>query len=62
MLHVEFEPAALAQAIRTSGGVDWNVRFPSVNIYGGQKTGKRIAHALSRLIITPQLQRKLIAY
>jgi len=62
VLHVDFEKRAIALAIRASGGEGWNVKFPAVNLYGGANTGKRIAHALGSLIITPELRRKLITY
>lgn len=62
VLHVPFERSEISRAVRASGGESWNVRFPAVNLYGGANTGKRIAHTLGSLIITPTLRRKLITY
>ena len=62
VLHVGYDTAAITTALRESAGSDWSLRYPAVNPYGGMNTGKRIAHTLQSLIITPAVKRKLIAY
>lgn len=61
--HVGYDRPEIAQAIaRYLGGPGWSVRYPTQNPYGGHNTGKQIASTLAGLIITPELQRKLITY
>jgi UDP-N-acetylglucosamine 2-epimerase (non-hydrolysing)/GDP/UDP-N,N'-diacetylbacillosamine 2-epimerase (hydrolysing) len=62
VVHVDYDARQIARAIRQFTGEGWSVRFPTQNLYGGAGTGRRIADVLARLIITPELRRKLIAY
>ena len=59
--HVEFAAAAITRAIRS---VTRRPKPPGryANVYGGAATGRAIARTLARLIISPKLQHKLIAY
>jgi UDP-hydrolysing UDP-N-acetyl-D-glucosamine 2-epimerase len=62
VVHVDYDARQIARAIRQFTGDGWSVRFPAQNVYGGAGTGRKIADVLARLIITPELRRKLIAY
>jgi GDP/UDP-N,N'-diacetylbacillosamine 2-epimerase (hydrolysing) len=58
---VSYSPAALRRALAAAWNAVHPRRFTGRNIYGGPKTGTRIADCLARVIITPRLTRKLIA-
>jgi UDP-hydrolysing UDP-N-acetyl-D-glucosamine 2-epimerase len=62
VVHVDYDARQIARAIRQFTGEGWSVRFPTQNLYGGAGTGRKIADVLARLIITPELRRKLITY
>jgi GDP/UDP-N,N'-diacetylbacillosamine 2-epimerase (hydrolysing) len=62
VVHVDYDARQIAAAVRRFAGEGWEVRFPPTNVYGGSGTGRRIADTLARLIISPELKRKLIAY
>jgi GDP/UDP-N,N'-diacetylbacillosamine 2-epimerase (hydrolysing) len=62
VVHVDYDARQIARAIRQFTGEGWQRRFPATNVYGGSGAGQKIADTLARLIITPELQRKLITY
>jgi UDP-hydrolysing UDP-N-acetyl-D-glucosamine 2-epimerase len=60
--HVAYQPTAIRRALAQTWSNGRAKRYPSINPYGGQGTGKRIATVLAGLRPTPRLLRKLIAY
>lgn len=62
VVHVEYDARQITAAVRRFTGDGWEVRFPPTNVYGGSGTGRKIADILARLIISPELKRKLITY
>ena len=59
--HVPHESLQLAERLQRLSAERFR-RFPRRNIYGGQRTGEKIAAALAKLVIDQRLRQKLIAY
>lgn len=62
VVHCSHAPADIRRAIKSIHRAGRPKRFPAKNVYGGDRTGEKIAHALASLQINSRLLRKLIAY
>lgn len=62
VVHCSYSPADIRRAIQSVHRAGRPKRSTAKNIYGGERTGEKIAHALASLQINSRLLRKLIAY
>jgi UDP-hydrolysing UDP-N-acetyl-D-glucosamine 2-epimerase len=60
--NVPYRKAPLIAALKKVWNNGRPKRFTGRNVYGGEGTGRRIAHVLSSLPLSDSLRRKLIAY